>query len=406
KYTPYLPCHYFDYIAGTSTGSLITVMLARLRMPVEDCLAEYNRFGGSVFGKPRTFHQVGKRGILFTNTKFKTSHLEDAIKDVIRRRGEVDNRVSAQKGDIILFRSYDHFHSRSGDRPDNKAGKGPRNPGYGTCFAAWKVARAATAAKLFFKPLVVVKGDGEIMPTLPGNGFKPPETIYLTDAGYGRANNPSEQVLLELRSLLANRNKKINTWVSVGTARSDKDKYPEEKKLRFTTPRVIMEGLNKLGDTEPVHEHMEVESRKNNGAGFYYVRLNEPGGLDIEMDEWKISGDINQTLEAIKVSFNNWASKTENVDKLQECARALVQNRRERAKNRPRWDRYALGSFYICGQKNCAYDCDKTWDYRDEFEKHLTDHGIAAGETLTRMTRDCEQHWDYKPPPSTGGVFH
>src|SRR5947209_4813468 len=50
----YLPCHYFDYIAGTSTGEyvhtlvkindalltfwrLIAIMLGRLRMGVDDC---------------------------------------------------------------------------------------------------------------------------------------------------------------------------------------------------------------------------------------------------------------------------------------------------------------------------------------------------------------------------------
>ena len=33
-----LPCHYFDYMYGTSTGGLISVMLGRLRMTVPQCL--------------------------------------------------------------------------------------------------------------------------------------------------------------------------------------------------------------------------------------------------------------------------------------------------------------------------------------------------------------------------------
>ena len=62
-------------------------------MPVEDCLAEYRQFGGIIFGNPRLFHQVGKRAALpfCKKNKFKTSDLEEAIKDVIRRRGEVSN---------------------------------------------------------------------------------------------------------------------------------------------------------------------------------------------------------------------------------------------------------------------------------------------------------------------------
>lgn len=31
------PCDYFDLIGGTSTGGLIAIMLARLRMSVDEC---------------------------------------------------------------------------------------------------------------------------------------------------------------------------------------------------------------------------------------------------------------------------------------------------------------------------------------------------------------------------------
>jgi hypothetical protein len=34
----YLPCHYFDYIGGTSTGGLIAIMLGMLGMSVDECI--------------------------------------------------------------------------------------------------------------------------------------------------------------------------------------------------------------------------------------------------------------------------------------------------------------------------------------------------------------------------------
>ena len=48
----YLPCHYFNYIAGTSTGGLIAIMLGRLRMNINDCIKEYEYLSASVFQEP------------------------------------------------------------------------------------------------------------------------------------------------------------------------------------------------------------------------------------------------------------------------------------------------------------------------------------------------------------------
>lgn len=37
----YLPCHYFDYIAGTSVGGLIAIMLGMMGKSVDECIAEF-----------------------------------------------------------------------------------------------------------------------------------------------------------------------------------------------------------------------------------------------------------------------------------------------------------------------------------------------------------------------------
>ncbi|KAL2119556.1 hypothetical protein VTJ04DRAFT_6517 [Mycothermus thermophilus] len=39
----YLPCHYFDYIAGTSLGGLVAIMLGMFGMNVEDVITEFRR---------------------------------------------------------------------------------------------------------------------------------------------------------------------------------------------------------------------------------------------------------------------------------------------------------------------------------------------------------------------------
>jgi hypothetical protein len=70
-----LPCHYFDYMYGTSTGGLISVMLARLRMTVPQCLDIYRRVGHELFGH--------RRNILPLATKYHHKPLEKAVRDIV-----------------------------------------------------------------------------------------------------------------------------------------------------------------------------------------------------------------------------------------------------------------------------------------------------------------------------------
>ncbi|KAK3369947.1 acyl transferase/acyl hydrolase/lysophospholipase [Podospora didyma] len=463
RFTPYLPCHYFDYICGTSTGALITIMLSRLRMPVEDCLVEYENLAGSIFGNPRLFHQAGKFGAIRKKNKFSTTNLEEAVKDVIRRRGEVANvqdeamLISTPKGlcrAIIvvnrdstednnmrwdtpwIFRSYDNFyksnkplhHGRSQrvapqDFDDVNA---PRNAGQGTRFAAWKVARAATAAPLYFKPLEIALDDGEIFRrkktlfrtqtsaissggTLTRTGSaannnnnnnnnrqqdRTRSTVRFTDGGFGRANNPAEEVLRELRSILKSRFKRIGTWVSIGTARQAATSDPNDPNLVNTT----LLSYARLGDPEPVHERMVGESAKDK---FAYCRLNEVNGLpSVQMDEWLPRGSGTQTMETMKNAFASWAARAENVAKFQKCAKALVQNRRKRAsESKSLWERYALGKFYVCPEDDCIYDPDETWHYRTTFLQHLKWPHMKRNEAeIEAMLEQCEYVWEYKPP--------
>ena len=38
----FLPCHYFDYIGGTSAGGIIAILLGRLRVSVEECMKSFD----------------------------------------------------------------------------------------------------------------------------------------------------------------------------------------------------------------------------------------------------------------------------------------------------------------------------------------------------------------------------
>ena len=54
------PCNVFDLIIGTSTGGLIAVMLGRLHMTIDECIAKYEQVGVEVFGKKPPGGNFGK----------------------------------------------------------------------------------------------------------------------------------------------------------------------------------------------------------------------------------------------------------------------------------------------------------------------------------------------------------
>lgn len=81
----FLPCHYFNYAGGTSTGGLIAIMLSRFRMTVDDCIKEYETLGEEVFGNPRP---PSMKGLLWH--KFDSKVLRRVIEEVTNRRAEIN----------------------------------------------------------------------------------------------------------------------------------------------------------------------------------------------------------------------------------------------------------------------------------------------------------------------------
>lgn len=71
-----LPCHYFDFMYGTSTGGLIATMLGRLRMSVPQCLKIYREVSEGLFGR--------RRSSLPLRTKYHHHPLETVVQTVVK----------------------------------------------------------------------------------------------------------------------------------------------------------------------------------------------------------------------------------------------------------------------------------------------------------------------------------
>jgi patatin-like phospholipase/acyl hydrolase len=68
----YYPYKHFDFICGTSTGGLITLMLGRCGMDVDEAIEMYKDFGPKVFGSDGgVFFGTVVQGQRFDNANFK-----------------------------------------------------------------------------------------------------------------------------------------------------------------------------------------------------------------------------------------------------------------------------------------------------------------------------------------------
>ena len=326
-------------------------------------------------------------------------------------KSEADGRSST----LYLIRSYDHDkhdspHNSRGPTPRTTMGSGRMATGFSTSTTAtqgnrerrrclppqvnyekaqqievWQVARAATAAKFYFEPLQIENAR------LGGfTGF--------TDAGFGHTNNPTRTGKQEIEELHGRDS--IGIVVSVGTARKLKQ---DAKKATFfsTIPDSAREFAELATDPEVIHNDMQ-RDHVNGRNDFPYYRLNHPGGLQTELDEWEPKRRVyskkdggTKTIADIEGAFAKWAAKPDNHQQLQECAAALVACRRKRMFTR-KWERYATGSHFACRFRGC--DPGDFFD-RHQFTAHLSEEHLLEGDELVNELSQCRKHWRYQAAP-------
>jgi len=77
------PHHYFQYVAGTSTGGLSAIMLGRMEMTVDEALAQYDVVGNLVFGKPRFLHKRFRQAD-YLKPRYPSKNMALALQQVIQ----------------------------------------------------------------------------------------------------------------------------------------------------------------------------------------------------------------------------------------------------------------------------------------------------------------------------------
>ncbi|KAL9619199.1 MAG: hypothetical protein Q9160_006134 [Pyrenula sp. 1 TL-2023] len=373
----YLPCHYFDYIGGTSTGGLIAILLGRLRLSVDDAIKEYEIMGEIVFGHGRIFSIRGP--IPFPRDKYSGKRFVEVVKHVVNTRLpkqaygdhlfishermcktvavafdtqniEEDSKVS--KNWPYLFRSYDHHLDV---RVDEHMTTHERNPGYSQRVPIWQVARATSAAPTYFNSITI------------GN-------CKYGDGGFG-ANNPTKEMYFEVCQMNGNEKKCVELLVSIGTGEPKRlEPYQETGARKYLS---FLRSATKLASSsETVHDDMKRIFENDRDHQIYHrfnvpyrqapiasnqMRLRTsrsaflrsasgPSPLgDIKLDEWRGSS----TLDSIRGATADYLSHPRVQKELRDIAEVLVSRRRLRSKHPEHWDIYSTGVQYRCQQPGC-----------------------------------------------------
>lgn len=403
--------HYFDYIAGTSTGGLSAIMLSRLRMDIELALEQYDIVGKGVFSRPRKFSLMQVR-----RPKYRTSDMNGALQQVISnalpksipgghpdRQFRARNSVKLQNDNqhachttviahcntapgTYMFRSYDHPDPRNGNTRETGH---HLNPGPAHDTLLWEAARATSAAPGYFEKVQI------------GN-------VDYIDGGLG-CNNPAMVAFKDVRQIHGMQPPVL--VLSIGTGAPPTDQAPEPKSKGSTTMAHLKDmfmafksSLHLATDSEGVHEALLTQikdiRRSTLTSKLHYYRFNVPDILDIELDEWS-PRDGHTTKDKLRNATKEYLAREDVHQELVECAIELIKLRRARSATE-RWEQFATETLYKCTHKHLNHEVCETipFDSRAKLRQHAFEmHGYVWRVTLDQgnLTSTQDQRTEGNP---------
>ncbi|CAH0049777.1 unnamed protein product, partial [Clonostachys solani] len=289
-----LPCYFFDFMVGTSTGGLIAVMLGRLRMSVDDAIKAYWNLGANIF-PPRVIlpsqrrerlkrainsviqshclcHQaggpcVGEQEELrqhdyaeFSDDNYRknksTRNLTCKAALVTQRRGGGDSN------EVYLFRTYNNTINRPSIQniPNPKLLDKSK-------LSIWKACCASTASRKHFGVMVI-------------------KDAQYIDGGADN-NNPSGIALDEARAVSRSTEPKVAAMISLGCGEKIKPGWLGGSPFTIATLKAL---TRRVTDTEKTHQNTKKACQQ---AGTPYFRFNvkpyqrNSGLKKIKMDHCK-----------------------------------------------------------------------------------------------------------------------
>ncbi|AEO64088.1 1e61e135-7bb5-4506-85fe-6b40823d76de [Thermothielavioides terrestris] len=336
----YLPCHYFDYIAGTSVGGLVAIMLGMLGMSVDDCIDEFHRQNKAIpladnasvvssiefplLYRRSTWPTKRTRSFFDTFAKFtvtatgRTLTGTSTVPSLSPASSQVSAASSEFRKDVYQCQTLawcTEVEPKRARRPYAFCTYAEdENSNSGQLISIPEVAKAITTpSRYYFKPFKL--GSGQFV-----DGSK-------------QIRDPTLEVLKEISSLLDESEPAIDLLLSLGTDEHHAWFY---EKLR---------GINTA--TAASAADRQAISKEEGRSYKHYHRFEVP---DIKLG-WRKK----YFLREIEQATDAWLAAPAQQAEITRYATMLVERRRARAAT-TRWETFALGVRYVCFHDECKGD--------------------------------------------------
>ena len=338
----YLPCHYFDYIGGSSTCGLIAILLGRLRLPIKDALVFYLRLFKDVFCAPpglfkrllvpqsrkakrrAVLHRILNEELLAPCHPSLSEDPNIFNSDPRRCRTIVCVLHSTEHKNVaqtpFLLRSYGKKSTKPSSQPSPQlqSADTPRT------MQIEQVSQAACAASLHPSPI-----------RFAGSQFYDASLV---------SRNPAEQILREVDRAHDRNRGSVDVLVSFGW------EDVERKHERFSKRRrAASKSCPQASSSSHVLSGIEADDMpKDSDTTDSSFRLKRDPRNSSMLREWTSS-----TPQKLQRFVDEYIANDIAKEQLTRCAEMLVARRRDRAQTE-RWERFASGTRFYCFEPECS----------------------------------------------------